>query len=72
MSIKVSNIHKPTPAFWVKVALSCTSISTAIGSYGLVASSPIFIYIGGGALIIGNTLPHFFAEDSKPEDGKQG
>ena len=61
--MKLSNIHKPTPAKWSKFGLACVSVSTFIAGYGLTSGNALVGYIGLGVGCLGTLV----AILSKPE-----
>jgi hypothetical protein len=69
--MKWINIHKPTSAFWSKVALACTAVSSFLGGYGLVSNTPFFVWAGGILGPLGVVIPIFMSngEDAnKPKN----
>jgi hypothetical protein len=61
-NIKLSNIHKPSPAKFVKLGTAFIAVGSAIGGYSLTANNPVVGYVGLGFVAAGTFLTAFLAE----------
>lgn len=55
--MKISNINKPTSAFWSKVAVICAAASTFIAGYAYTAHIEWLMIAGGIFGMLGTVIP---------------
>lgn len=65
LKTRVKNLNKPTPAKWVKIGLSLTAVSAAIGGYGLTNGIEWVSYLGLICIVSGTFITNMFAEPSE-------
>ena len=60
-NVSLKNIHKPTPAKWSKIGMTCVAVSAFISGYGLTAGNETVGYIGLAIGVIGTAITNLIS-----------